>query len=85
MAGSIPVATGTMGYNKFKEAGSKQPDFTGSITIEKPELLKGKLMIAAWRKRSDEDDHEYVSFTIQTPYIPKPMPKDDRFDDDIPF
>lgn len=57
------VATGTFGINNSSKKGTNSPDFMGSITIEDPAALKGKLGISIWEKNM-ASGHQYFTFTL---------------------
>lgn len=74
--------TFTLGRNKFKEEGTKQPDYKGKANIDGVEKE-----ISAWI-RVGPDGNKFFSGTIQDPY--KKEEKAERsnkrdFSDDVPF
>ena len=73
---------GALFINDNKESGDKRPYFTGNITVDGV-----KYSLAGWKNVS-ANDVKYISLKLsewRTKSEEKPAPKQEEFDDDIPF
>lgn len=72
---------GALFINDNKESGDKRPYFTGNITIDGK-----KYSLAGWKNVS-ANDVKYISLKLSEWRTKEetPAPKQEEFDDDIPF